>query len=281
MCEIIKHLLTDTTLIAGFINGFATIGAVIYTNKKTKKQLIEQENKYQREKEEQLKQQKYVTLKPTLLLNTFNQLLETIILKNNYNRILLLSGNDGFEFFDDINKRANQTCRILLLENPTENDISNITLITKSTLTNMNTYKNEYYETKNNISLIRGRESFVIRLMNESQFNKIIEFNNSKIPSLLDFICEVEYSTLANQRIKYVYKIKINNDRNIDYIDDGIKNIVDIDTFQSIEPTKSKNLQDYLNIDRNMYAYQKIAYAMSSVLPLTQSNNNNSNNNSK
>lgn len=75
---------------------------------------------------------------------------------------------------------------------------------TKSVLLNMSTEERSFYETYNAISLLRGQESVIVRLMDQNQYIKILEMNKEKKPSLLDFYCKIEYSTLAHQRITYI-----------------------------------------------------------------------------
>lgn len=250
------------TIFSGVVTAIATMGAVIYTNYRTKKQLKEQEARHEKERAEHFKQSKYVVIKPTLLLNSFSNILDKIIIQNDYDRVLLFSGEDGFEFFDDIEKRTSQTCRMLLLENNTANDIKDVMLTTKSTLLNMNTEKRYTYETSNGANLIRGKESIIIRLTDQTQFTEILEMNKKQIPSLLDFLCEIEYTTLANQRIKYVYQIRISNDRRIENLKDGIESIKDMNEPITVTPTIFKNLQDYLSsIDRSAYSWEKMGMA--------------------
>lgn len=151
---------------------------------------------------------------------------------------------------------------MLLLENNTANDIKDIMLTTKSTLLNMNTEKRYTYETSNGANLIRGKESIIIRLTDQTQFTEILEMNKKQIPSLLDFLCEIEYTTLANQRIKYVYQIRISNDRRIENLKDGIESITDMNEPITVTPTIFKNLQDYLSsIDRSAYSWEKMGMA--------------------
>lgn len=263
----IVHIATDwwgigATIFSGIITAVATMGAVVYTNYRTKKQLGEQEEKYRKEQEEQFKSQKYVVIKPILLLNTFTGILDKIIIQNDYNRVLLLSGDDGFDFFDDVDKRTCQTCRMLLIENKEMNDVERITINTKSVLLNMNTEERCVYETNNAISLLRGKESIIVRLANQNQYMKILEMNKEKIPSSLDFYCEIEYSTLAHQRITYIYQIKIDNDKRIEIIKDNIQDVKDEDNLQDIKPTIFRNLQDYISgIDRNNYYWEKMGQA--------------------
>lgn len=261
------HIATDwwsigATILSGIITAFATMGAVIYTNYRTKKQLGEQEEKHRKEQREQFKIQKYVIIKPTLLLNSFAGILDNIIVQNDYNRVLLLTGDDGFDFFDDVNKRGCQTCRMLMIENSDVNDIESVIISTKSTLLNMSTEERCTYETHNSISLLRRKESIIVRLADQTQYMKILEMNKEKIPSILDFDCKIEYSTLALQRITYVYQIRISNDNRFEIIKDRVDDIKDEDSLFNIEPTIYRNLQDYISgIDRSNYYWQKMGQA--------------------
>ncbi|MEY8390051.1 hypothetical protein AALA98_01555 [Lachnospiraceae bacterium 45-W7] len=98
------------TLVAGILTAISTMAAVIYTNSRTKKQLKEQEIKFENERKEEYKRSKFVVIKPTLMLTTFTGLLDKLIVYNDYNRGLLFSGEDGFNFFDDRQKQFSQTC---------------------------------------------------------------------------------------------------------------------------------------------------------------------------
>ena len=127
------------TLVAGILTAIATMAAVIYTNSRTKKQLKEQEVKFENERKEEYKRSKFVVIKPTLMLTTFTGLLDKLIVYNDYNRVLLFSGEDGFDFFDDRQKQCSQTCRLLQIENKTDIDINEVAISTKTSLRNMNT----------------------------------------------------------------------------------------------------------------------------------------------
>ena len=105
------------TIIAGLLTAFSTFGAVIYTNNRTKKQLKEQADNFEKVRKDEFKQSKYVLIKVSLMLQTFSNILDRLIVNNDYNRILLFSGEDGFDFYDDFNKLLNQKCRILQIEN--------------------------------------------------------------------------------------------------------------------------------------------------------------------
>lgn len=263
----VVHIATDwwgiaATVFSGIITAIATMGAVIYTNYRTKKQLVEQEEKHQKELLEQFKLQKYVILKPTLLVNSLMGILDRIIVQNDNNKVMLLSGDDGFEFFDDANKRMQQTCRMLMIENQNTNDVESVIINTKSILLNMNTEERCIYKTYNAIKLLREKESIIIRLADQNQYEKILDMNKEKVPSILEFYCKIDYSTLAHQRITYVYQIKICNDNRIEIIKDSVEEIKDEISFLVVEPTICRNLQDYISgIDRSNYYWEKVGQA--------------------
>lgn len=165
------------TILSGIITALATIGAVIYTNRKSNAQLKKQEEKYALERKEQFQQSKYVVLKPTLLLMPLLGLLDRLIVQNDYNRVLLYSGEDGFELFDDDQKRSGQTCRLLLIENKTDLDVKDVSIFTKTVLRNMSTDEQITYTTKNCASFLRGHESIVLRLANQQQYEMILSMN--------------------------------------------------------------------------------------------------------
>ena len=261
------HVATDwwgfgATLVAGILTAIATMAAVIYTNNQTKKQLKEQNIKFENERKEEFKRNKYVVIKPTLLLTSFTGLLDRLIVQNDYNRALLFSGADGFDFFDDRQKQAIQTCRVLLIENKTDIDISEIVITSKTTLRNMSNDALWTYNTSNSASFLRGRESIIIRIADQTQYEQLIAMNADKIPSALNFECRVEYSTLANQRITYIYEIEICNDRRIEVKKDGIESVVDLSEKVIITPTIFRNLQDVIaGVDRSAYSWEKMGQA--------------------
>lgn len=78
------------TIIAGLLTAFSTFGAVIYTNNRTKKQLKEQADNFEKVRKDEFKQSKYVLIKVSLMLQTFSNILDRLIVNNDYNRILLL-----------------------------------------------------------------------------------------------------------------------------------------------------------------------------------------------
>lgn len=250
------------TLVAGILTAIATMAAVIYTNNRTKKQLKEQEIKFENERKEEFKRNSFVIIKPTLMLTTFTGVLDKLIVQNDYNRVLLFSGEDGFEFYDDKQKQSAQTCRLLLIENRADVDISEVVVSTKTILRNMNTDAIWTYNTSNCASFLRGCESIIIRIADQIQFEKILSMNDDKIPSTLNFECKIEYSTLANQRITYVYEIEICNDRRIEVKKDEIESVVDLSQKTIVVPTTFRNLQDSISgIDRSAYSWEKMGQA--------------------
>lgn len=109
---------------------------------------------------------------------------------------------------------------------------------------------------------MRGRESIFIRVADQAQFEKILSMNADKIPSTLNFECRIEYSTLANQRITYVYEIEICNDRRIEVKKDGIEGVTDLSQKVVVEPTTFRNLQDSISgVDRSAYSWEKMGQA--------------------
>lgn len=250
------------TIIAGLLTAFSTFGAVIYTNNRTKKQLKEQADNFEKVRKDEFKQSKYVLIKFSLMLQTFSNILDRLIVNNDYNRILLFSGEDGFDFYDDFNKLLNQKCRILQIENNSDVGIKDIIATTNTELRNLDTDSVYRYSTKNEISFLRSYEKIMIRLTNQEQFENIIDMNKNSIQSLLNFICKIEYSTLANQRITYAYEIEIRNDRRIEIKKDGIESIVDFDDAIDLNTSIFRNLQDSISvIDRSDYSWEKMGKA--------------------
>ena len=251
-------------ILSGIITACASIGAVMYTNFKTKKQLEDQERKHDRDRKVLEQQNRFVIIKPSHRLITLSQLLDSLIISNDYNRILLFSGEDGFEFYDNIEKQNGQRLRILLIENKSGNDIQNISISSCANLKNINTNESITYKANNHTFLLRSGESIVIRLNNQTQFDRIIEMNQAQIPSDLDFECTIEYDTMAAQTIKYLYHISIRNDRVIDVISDGIISVDDTKEQKknSCKQTSFRNLQDSISaIDRSAYAWRKMSEA--------------------
>lgn len=256
-------------LFSGIISAIATIIAVVYSNKKTKEQLIAQEEKFSEEQKKQKKLEKMVVVKPSYQLITFTQLLDRLIVNNDYNRVLLFSGEDGFDFFDDPNKQAKQTQRILYIQNPGINEIHNVKLMTSSDLINSNTNAKLSYVTENQTPLLRCNESIILRLLNQQQFETIIELNQNHIGTDLHFSCVIEYDTLGDQRVKYIYRLCIRDDKRIEVLEDGIESVTDIDKqmFKQEKQSIFRNLQDQISsLDRSMYSWEKMGHAQAAGL---------------
>ena len=210
------------TLFSGVITAAATFGAVVYSNWKTRKQFIQ-------DKEESEKKNKYVVIKPTMLLNTFAQVSERIILRNDYNRVLLFSGKDGFSFYDDTNRFNGDRQRILLIENNSPIDIKNIKLHTESKLIITATNEELEYKTDNQTGILRSNESILIRMANKEQFDQIVKLNKESKGSDFSFCCQIEYETYAKQKIVYLYELKVRDDKSFEVVKDGVQSVNDTD----------------------------------------------------
>ena len=250
------------TLIAGLLTAIATFGAVIYTNNRTKQQLKDQAIAFEKTRKEEFKQNKFVLIKLSLMLQTFNSILDRLIVSNDYNRTILLSGEDGFDFYDDFNKSSNQKCRILQIENNSYIGIKDILISTHTDLRNLDTDAIIRYSTKNSVSFLRSDEKIMFRLTNQEQFENILEMNKNNINSLLNFTCNIQYSTLANQRITYSYEIEIRNDRRIEIKKDGKESVIEVCDNLKLKHTIFRNLQDSISaIDRSAYSWEKMGQA--------------------
>lgn len=246
------------TLFSGTITAVATIGAVVYTNNRTKKQLVEQEQKFSQERKEENRQNKFITIQHKTLLKTFNNLLDRLIIDNDYYRSILFSGKDGFEFYDDFDKRAVQVCRMFMIDNPAKFETKDVSVHTETILKNLDNDQVWEYSTKNSANILRPGESIVVRLANGEQWKKIIEFNNKSCPNELIFKATIVYSTEALQRITYEYAIKILNDKKIEVLQDEIVNIENIEEHLNLKSSVYRNLQDSIaNIDRASYTWEK------------------------
>ena len=248
------------TIIAGVIAALATVWAVRKSNDETRKQLRQQQEQHRKEKEEQNRLNKFVMIKPMIMSSTLGGILDKIIMQNDYDRKMLFTGDDGFDFFDDIGKRNGQVCRILQIQNDSNNNINNLVLYTESCLKNKNTNNEIRYKTKNVLKIFRPKESVYIRIANQQQLEKILKMNNEKEPSEFVFDGYVEYSTEAKQRIRYHYMIRIYNGLHIEIEKDEIENIENIDNVVETEynSTVFRNLQDYIPFDRSAYFWQKM-----------------------
>lgn len=258
------------TILAGVIAAGATVWAVRMSNEETRKQLIQQQEQYRKEKEEQNKEKKFVVIKPMIMTSTFNGVLDKLIMQNDYDRKVLFSGDDGFEFFDDVEKRDLQRCRIMHIQNESKYNINNLVIFTESYLKNNRTNNEIGYKTNNTLKILRPKESVFIRIANQQQFENIVKMTKENEANEFWFDSMFEYSTEARQRIKYHYKVKITNDTYIEIEKDEIENIEDeaIDEYGS---TVFRNLQDYIPFDRSAYVWKKMGqYQASGAMALFQ-----------
>jgi len=245
------------TILAGFFTALATLGAVIYTNKKTAE-------RYEKDKILQNKADKMIVIQPQLLFKTFGGILDMLIMNNLWHRVLLLSGDDGFDFFDNIDKRYEQKCPILMISNNSccQRDIR---LIKISTETKMKTDSDEIipYSTTNFVKLLRSREEIAIRLQNQVQFEKTIELYKKKAFSDVTFVCKVDYFTLANQQICYEYAVNIRNGSRVEIIKDEYTVVDHVTLSEDImQASVFRNLQDEIShIDRSAYVGRKTGEA--------------------
>ena len=246
------------TISSGILAAIATLIAVMISNQETRKQLKQQQEQHKRELEEQNRANKFVTIKPVIIVSSIYNLFEKIIIQNDYNRELFLSGADGFDFFDDQKKQQNQIWRILHIENASNNNILDVNINTESHLANRNTDEIIRYKTENIVKLLRSRESIDIRLANQEQFENIMRMKQNGIPNELKFKSTIEYSTEANQRIKYSYIVRILNDWQIEIEKDEIESIEDCENEDSKNATVFRNLQDYVTVNRAAYAWEKM-----------------------
>ncbi len=265
----------SATIFTGVITAASTIGAVLYTNYRTKKQLVEQEMKFSNERKEESRQTKFITIQHKTLLKTFNNLLDSLIMDNDYYRTILFSGKDGFEFYDDFDKRSIQFCRIFLINNPGQFEIKDVEVKTFTRLTNLDNDKDLEYQTSNVTSILRSRESIVLRLANEEQWKNIIELNKINCTNELVFSVIIAYTTEALQRITYEYNVKILNDKKFEILQDGITSVENIDSDLKLKSTVFRNLQDSIaGVDRASYIWEKQGQAQMKGL-MNQYNLNN------
>ena len=151
------------TLLSGILAAVATLLAVVYSNKKTRNQLLEEQQK-------QEKKNKFIVIRPSYQLKRFDQILDNLIISNDYNRIILLSGDDGFDFYDNKDKQTTYLQRLLFIRNNSKNDIQNIYIDTKTILLNLDSNEKKKYDTSNFVKLLRSQETIIVRLANEEQF---------------------------------------------------------------------------------------------------------------
>lgn len=272
------------SLFGSILSAAATIGAVVYSNRETKKQLTQQQKKFDEERISANKEKYFVTIKTTLILTTLSNILDNLIIKNvmqnDYRNILLFSGEDGFSFYDEFNRHGEQY-RLLLLENNSNNNIKNVQITTMSILLNEKDNHHITYNTSNSINLLQKGDRILFRITNDEQFKQIILMHKEKIPHTLQYDCKIKYLTLAKQEITYIYKITIKNDCIVNTEEDNIQSVKDIDTIPNIKNTPFRNLQYHVSmVDKTAYLFGKAACSMYNF-QLNHDTNSNTESNSK
>ncbi len=263
------------TIIAGVLTAASTIGAVVYTNNRTKEQLVKQEEKFSKERIEENRQNKFITIQHKILLNRFNDLLNRLIIENDYSRTILFSGKDGFEFYDDFDKRATQQCRIFIVDNQGVFELKDVEITTSTLLKNLDSDKEWEYNTVNIANIFRPKESIVLRLANEEQWKQIVGFNKTNCTNELVFKVSIKYTTEALQRLTYEYTLKILNDKKFEVLQDAITNVENIEAHLNLSPSIFRNLQDSIShIDRASYIWERQGEAQMKGL-MSQYNFNN------
>ncbi|MCL2365313.1 MAG: hypothetical protein FWC71_11720 [Defluviitaleaceae bacterium] len=247
------------TLGGGIIAALATFFAVWLTNKKTAK-MYEEELRHRKEENEiQRKEKAMVIIKPRTMRNTIEGVLDTIIMRNSLDRVLLFSGADGFDFVNqstikDDGKKYAPKWRFVIMENESQNEIYSVKLTTHSKLTTNSNAIFEY-STSNFVALLRSKESIAVRIENSEQWNKLDEAKE------IIFTSTIEYLTAARQQVCYNFAVKI-TDLSSEVLEDKFTVSDNITLPGNCIPTVYRNLQDDIGtIDRSAYAWEKIGAA--------------------
>ena len=219
------------TLGAGVLAAFATVLAVLYTHRKTSSQyketmkvaaqrheevmkMTEQRHKeelerFRKDKDEQIKANALVIIKPMIKYTTFHVIIENLIRNDIWDRVLLISGEDGFAFFDERETPRYECNKIFSLKNEIFfRDVKSLLIKTNSVLIS-DSGERTPYETNNFIDLLRSREEILFRLYGTEQRTKAMEYIEKRKRYTLEFKVVVDYLTLAEQQIKYEYEAKI------------------------------------------------------------------------
>ena len=186
----------------GILATIATIVAVWYTNKKTREL-------YEETRAEERKQNAMVIIKPMVKVSSFHVMIDNLIRNDIWDRVLLLSGKDGFTFFDERESARYRWDKILSLKNEVYfKDIKSLWIKTNSTLTD-DSGEETPYSADNYVELLRSREEIVFRLYSSEQKAKQESYMEKRKRIVLEFDIEINYLTLAGQQVKYEYKAKI------------------------------------------------------------------------
>lgn len=272
--EIIMGSITDwwmfgATIFAGILTAIMTYIAVRYTNKKTI-ELYERDNNYQN------KRDNLVIIKPTIKMGSFFGIIEELILFNIRDRVLLISSDkDGFDFFDNTEKRNIQNNRMFSIKNESKKDIHSITIDIKTVLKTSSDAKIEDHFF-NVVNLLRGNEEIIVRMHNTEQRDKLWEELDKNNQATLNFDCVIDYLTSANEQIRYNFEAEIVNipekviiesqevicnNAKISILKDEYKVLKQSSLNDNMKTSVYRNMQDYVNLDRVKYLHQKIGAA--------------------
>lgn len=272
--EIIMETVTDwwmfgSTIFAGILTAIMTYIAVRYTNKKT----VEL---YERDKDYQNKRDNLVIIKPIIKMGNFFGIIEELILFNIRDRVLLISSDkDGFDFFDNNEKRNTQNNRMFSIKNESKKDIHSVKIDIKTVLKTSSDAKLEDHFF-NVVNLLRGNEEIIVRMHNTEQRDKLWEELNKNNSTILNFDCTIDYLTSANEQVRYKFEAEIVNipekttiesqevvcnNAKISILKDEYKVLKQSSLNDNMTTSVYRNMQDYVNLDRVKYLHQKIGAA--------------------
>ena len=247
---------------AGAISAIATIIAVWYTNKKTRKL-------YEETRTEERKQNAMAVVKPSLRNACFWEIKDKMILDGNEERMLLLSSKkDGFGFYDD-EKRGNERHCIILICNESINRIEHISISTSTTLTKADDAEKKG-DSDNIVKLLRKGETILLRIHSEEQHKTHWECLEKKETVKTEFHCTINYLTEAGQQIRYEYRVIITDipktddkgnttyNRKTEIITDEYEVIVGSSVEKGKPASSFRDLQERLTTDGFGYRYRRI-----------------------
>ena len=258
----------EATLLSGIFSALGAVLAVIFTNKWNSE-------RYKRDKIYYDKKEKFVIVKLSLKFCSFFNIIDEMIVYNIRDRVLLLSSDEGFEFYDDDSRRYSENHRIVSIKNNSSNSIKSICISVASTIITESqaVIKDSY---TNYIQHLRHNEEILFRVHNTMQRKLLWEELSSQKRVVTKFNCKVTYLTEADECICYEYTIKINSIPQEKEIEQKMQIIecarieVEKDEYYIVEKqdieTKQKasyfrNVQDYIVLDRAFYLHKKIGGA--------------------
>jgi len=207
-------------------------------------------------------------IKPSLKYATFNHLREKLILDGNEERILLLSSNEGFEFYDDDERQGDYHCFLSII-NEGENPIRPVCISVTSTLkTTSDAKMSDNFECI--VKQLRRNEGIILRIHNTEQRKKYYECFEKKETIETEFNCTINYLTLAKQQICYEYSIKVSDipktdehgntrySRKTEIIKDEYEPVNDISINVNAAGSPFRDLQENLMADGFGYKYRRI-----------------------